>query len=170
MQLHFPFSNMASRAGRRNWRFALDPARTARRANHRGAAVLAQARCRRGAGLAWRGSPPGTCCHDSSSSWAAGVKEAGPGRAVAVSPPPQCFPGFSPPRWFAGGSLSRGKGTLGERRTLGAVAGESDECPSLSSREQHAAALPLDRPRPLVRRDVSRWRPGPSGHLPPGPG
>nr|XP_031544594.1 uncharacterized protein LOC116284808 [Vicugna pacos] len=34
--LHFPFFNMASGAGKRNWRLALDPARAPGRANHRG--------------------------------------------------------------------------------------------------------------------------------------
>ena len=53
------------------------------------------------------------------------------------------------------------------RETL--IQGRVTSCPTLPARDEHAATLPPGCPRSLVRRNVSRRRPGPAGHLPSGP-
>ena len=53
------------------------------------------------------------------------------------------------------------------RETL--IQGRVTNCPTLPARDEHAATLPPGCPRSLVRRNVSRRRPGPAGHLPSGP-
>lgn len=75
-----------------------------------------------GAGRTRGGNAAGTCC-DSASRPAEGRQEAGPGRAVAVPPPPQPLLGRGP--WATRrGAACAAKGTLGERRTRGPGTGK----------------------------------------------
>lgn len=159
-QLHFPFSNMASRAGRRNRRFAPGHAHSAGPANHRG-----QLRSRTRAAPGFRGIAEAIL-----TPVAMPPLLVGGGRAVAEPPPPRPSPGPGPRVIPQRDRLSGGgESTRGERRTRGPEVGRVTGCPSSSAGDEYAATLAPARPRSLVRRDVSRRRPGPEGHLPPGP-
>lgn len=136
------------------------------RANRRG-----QLRSRRRAAAGpWRtrrGHFWGTCCHGSSSSAAAGALGADPGRAVAEPPPPQLSLGGGPGWVVRRAQAEPREGTLGEWRTRGSEAEGSDELPFVVRRAR-ARGPPAAQDR-LAYRHVSRRRPGPTGHLPPGP-
>lgn len=77
------------------------------------------------------------------------------------------FSGPWPPVGSQEVRLSAGKGSLGERRMRGTVAGGGEGCPSLSARGEHAATLP-----PGGHPSTEMSAAGPprlSGYLPPGP-
>ena len=168
MQLHFPFSNMASRAGRRNWRLALDPARArdgpiSAGSSGRASALLSASGSTRG------GQPLATCFSHSSR-----PRRGEAGRRARGGPPQSLRPHnlfWARARgWFAGGPAQPREGQAPRERGREALTqGKVTSCPILPAGDEHAATARLPTICPLVRRNVSRRRPGPAGHLPPGP-
>lgn len=108
MQLHFPFSNMASRAGRRNWRLALDPARArdgpiSAGSSGRASALLSAS------GLTRGGQPLATCLSRSSRPLrgAAGRRaRGGPSQSLR----PHSLLWARAKGWFAGGQAQPREG------------------------------------------------------------